>query len=266
MAPDSCRRHQHCRRLRLPTLKFVRSQYEFVSRTIPSWINPAQPTPTPVASRAPWWLRWLGALIEPWIRIRHEPRDPRTQYDPALPVCYVTERYGLSDTLILEQACREAGLPEPLHPFAFRRTEQKTRDVRAVATRWLDVPATAFAHPFGNPGAIARRRARSSRPGSAVDPRVDPGRTCAGSTKRLVSRLVFGKLGCRRPFPASAVSAAERTRHHRAVFHADFPARGAHRRTRCAEHPAQGIARTARPLPSRPRSSHRPGSYRIDVP
>ena len=72
---------------------------------------------TPIAPRAPWWLRVLGALAEPWLRIKREPVDPRAACDPAVPVCYVIERYGLSDTLILEQACREAGMPEPLRPF-----------------------------------------------------------------------------------------------------------------------------------------------------
>jgi len=82
--------------------------------------QPLEPTAkSPAPTLAPLWLRALGFLIEPWIRIRREPAEPRTQYDPALPVCYVTERYGLSDTLILEQACREAGLPEPLRPFTF---------------------------------------------------------------------------------------------------------------------------------------------------
>ncbi len=87
--------------------------------------QPVEPTPTtpaptsPASTQAPLWLRALGFLIEPWIRIRREPAEPRAQYDLALPVCYVTERYGLSDTLILEQACREAGLPEPLRPFTF---------------------------------------------------------------------------------------------------------------------------------------------------
>jgi glycerol-3-phosphate O-acyltransferase len=77
------------------------------------------PPPAPAPTLAPRWLRVLGQMVEPWIRIRREPAEPRSQYDPALPVCYVTERYGLSDTLILEQACREAGLPEPLRPFEF---------------------------------------------------------------------------------------------------------------------------------------------------
>ncbi len=73
----------------------------------------------PIAARpqAPWWLRALGAVVEPWLKIHRDPADPRASLDPAVPVCYVIERYGLSDTLILEQACREAGLPEPLRPF-----------------------------------------------------------------------------------------------------------------------------------------------------
>ncbi len=76
------------------------------------------PIPQTLArSQAPWWLRALGALVEPWVKIQRDPADPRATLDPAMPVCYVIERYGLSDTLILEQACREAGLPEPLRPF-----------------------------------------------------------------------------------------------------------------------------------------------------
>ena len=124
-----------------------------------------QPLPTAPAipaAHAPWWLRTLGAVIEPWLRIRCEPAQPRTQIDPALPVCYVTERYGLSDTLILEQACREAGLPEPLQPlqlgglrkaramfalsrrdgWLFRRPRSRTHS--ETLAQWLD---TLRAHP-----------------------------------------------------------------------------------------------------------------------
>jgi glycerol-3-phosphate O-acyltransferase len=88
--------------------------------------QPLSPAPTTAAAtRAPWWLRTLGAVIEPWLRIRRDPEHPATQIDPALPVCYVTERYGLSDTLILEQACREAGLPEPLQPLTLADLHKK---------------------------------------------------------------------------------------------------------------------------------------------
>ncbi|NCT66570.1 MAG: glycerol-3-phosphate 1-O-acyltransferase PlsB [Rhodanobacteraceae bacterium] len=73
--------------------------------------------PAPVASeatRVPAWLGALGALLKPWIRLRRTPADARALLgDDARPTVYVIERYGLSDTLILEQACREAGLPSP---------------------------------------------------------------------------------------------------------------------------------------------------------
>lgn len=66
-------------------------------------------------SRVPLMFRWLGKLAEPWLQIRREPAAPASLgIDPAQPVCYVVERYGLSNSLILEQACREAGLPSPL--------------------------------------------------------------------------------------------------------------------------------------------------------
>jgi len=96
-----------------------------------------QPVPTlppPAPPLAPLWLRALGLLIEPWIRIKREPAEPRAQYDLSQPVCYVTERYGLSDTLILEQACREAGLPEPLRPFEFAGLK-KQRAMFALSRR-----------------------------------------------------------------------------------------------------------------------------------
>ncbi|HEX6832189.1 MAG TPA: glycerol-3-phosphate 1-O-acyltransferase PlsB, partial [Rudaea sp.] len=76
------------------------------------------PATAPTRPQAAWWLRALGAMLEPWVKIRREPAQPRAQYDLAAPVVYVTERYGLSDTLILEQACRDAGMPEPLQPFS----------------------------------------------------------------------------------------------------------------------------------------------------
>ena len=40
----------------------------------------------------------------------------RQQID-ARPVCYVLEDYGLSNALILDRACRDAGLPPPLVPL-----------------------------------------------------------------------------------------------------------------------------------------------------
>ena len=76
------------------------------------------PSPAPVAGKArrPLWARLLGKLMEPWIAIELEPKAPAQLID-GRPVCYVLEDYGLSNALILERACREAGLPSPLQPM-----------------------------------------------------------------------------------------------------------------------------------------------------
>ena len=69
--------------------------------------------------KPPLWARVLGRLIEPWLKLDIEPDDPGLfrQFDDGRPVCYVLEDYGLSNALILERACREAGLPSPLQPM-----------------------------------------------------------------------------------------------------------------------------------------------------
>jgi len=70
----------------------------------------------PVGARPPLWSRVLGKLLEPWITLELEPQAPAALID-GRPVCYVLEDYGLSNMLILERACREAGLPSPLQPM-----------------------------------------------------------------------------------------------------------------------------------------------------
>ncbi len=86
--------------------------------------------------RAPWWFVLAGRLLEPWVRLRRDPAEPASLLKPGVPVCYVIERDGLSDALILERACREAGLPSPLQPLAGTR---RRRSVFALAHRdgWL---------------------------------------------------------------------------------------------------------------------------------
>ncbi|MBN8797995.1 MAG: hypothetical protein J0H45_01350, partial [Stenotrophomonas nitritireducens] len=44
--------------------------------------------------RRPLWSRLLGRLIEPWLGLKIEPEQ--LQHDPAQPVVYVLEDYGLS--------------------------------------------------------------------------------------------------------------------------------------------------------------------------
>lgn len=59
-------------------------------------------------------IRVLGSLLGRWLKIRQEPSDPAELVAPSdLPTVYVLERHGLSDTLILDQATAEAGLPAP---------------------------------------------------------------------------------------------------------------------------------------------------------
>ncbi len=93
----------------------------------PDPAQPELPMPPPAAAtaasrpdlralrRRPWWSRVLGRMMAPWVSLTIEPADP-AQFDDGSgrPVCYVLEDYGLSNALILERACREAGLPSPL--------------------------------------------------------------------------------------------------------------------------------------------------------
>ncbi|XRD79519.1 glycerol-3-phosphate 1-O-acyltransferase PlsB [Dyella halodurans] len=93
-------------------------------------------TDTPARSRAPWWFNLAGQLLEPWVRIRRDPAEPAALLQAGAPVCYVIERDGFSDGLILERACREAGLPSPMQPLSGTR---RKRSVFALARRdgWL---------------------------------------------------------------------------------------------------------------------------------
>ena len=79
------------------------------------------PAPVPVRAvhvppaRPPWWVRLMERVLAPWIEIKREPTVPPFVLDR--PVCYVMENYGLSNALILDRACREAGLPSPFAPL-----------------------------------------------------------------------------------------------------------------------------------------------------
>ncbi len=82
---------------------------------------PAAPLPAVrmPQGRRPWWARLLGSIMAPWVQLTIEPEQP-AEHAPEIggrPVCYVLEDYGLSNALILERACREAGLPSPLQPL-----------------------------------------------------------------------------------------------------------------------------------------------------
>jgi glycerol-3-phosphate O-acyltransferase len=87
---------------------------------------------TTYRSRAPWWFNLAGHLLEPWVRIRRDPAEPAGLLKSDTPVCYVIERDGFSDALILDRACREAGLPSPMQPLSHGR---RRRSVFALARR-----------------------------------------------------------------------------------------------------------------------------------
>jgi glycerol-3-phosphate O-acyltransferase len=89
-----------------------------------------------MTGRVPVGMRLLGRIAEPWIAIRREPEPlPLDLIDPSRPLCYVIERYGTSNMLILEQACREAGLPSPLLPMQGGDLIGKQRSVIALSRR-----------------------------------------------------------------------------------------------------------------------------------
>src|SRR5690349_2315897 len=79
---------------------------------------PMSHTP-PGSDRAPFFMRLLGGLLRPWLKIKTEPSEPAALVLPGdgVPVVYMLERYGLSNALILEEACRAHGLPAPLKPM-----------------------------------------------------------------------------------------------------------------------------------------------------
>ena len=68
------------------------------------------------SGRRPWWAGLLAKVLEPWIELRIEPLPESLKNDPR-PICFVLEDYGLSNALILDRACREAGLPSALRPL-----------------------------------------------------------------------------------------------------------------------------------------------------
>lgn len=78
-------------------------------------MNPSEDKLEPAVARprARWRLTLLARLLEPWVRIKRDPAEPTSLIAPDVPVCYVIERHGLSDALILDRACHEAGLPDP---------------------------------------------------------------------------------------------------------------------------------------------------------
>jgi len=89
-------------------------------------------------------MRLMGRILRPWIAIRREPSTPpEALLRPQLPVCYVIERYGLTNTAILVRACAEAGLPPPLQRISDHPAFGDERALVALSRRqstWFGRP------------------------------------------------------------------------------------------------------------------------------
>ena len=141
--------------------------------------------------KRPLWAALMSKLADPWLVPSIEPEDPR-QYVDDRPVCYVLEDYGLSNALILERACRDAGLPSPLAPLP---GDPLGRKRAYVALSRRNASARAAVADL-SPG--ARNRAR---------PRPTPVRWRACSTRTATTRS-WTCSWCR----CRSSSAARRTR------------------------------------------------------
>ncbi|MCG6118744.1 MAG: glycerol-3-phosphate 1-O-acyltransferase PlsB [Aquimonas sp.] len=92
---------------------------------------------------APLLIRLLGRLLRPWLAIRREPLAPAETLAEGVPVCYVIERYGLTNACILAQACEEAGLPPPLQTIGEHPDYAGERALIALSRRqstWFGRP------------------------------------------------------------------------------------------------------------------------------
>jgi glycerol-3-phosphate O-acyltransferase len=155
---------------------------------------PAEPPPAappPARGRRPWWAGLLGRLLEPWIQLRIDPL-PEALTGDSRPVCYVLEDYGISNALILERACREAGLPSALRPLSGDPLKRKRAYValsRRNATTTLGLAADmAVDIATGKPPKIARPARRHSE---ALARLLDAHRTDPALDVQLVPVSIF---------------------------------------------------------------------------
>ena len=95
-----------------------------------------------VAGKPTLWARLLGRVVDPWLKLDIEPEQP-DRYDDGRLVCYVLEDYGLSNALILQRACREAGLPSPLQTIPGDPLGRKRAYV-ALSRRHANTPLQAL--------------------------------------------------------------------------------------------------------------------------
>ena len=88
-------------------------------------------------AHAGWWRALWGTLLAPWVRIKRDPAEPVTLLAPDTQVIYVIERGGFSDSLILERACHDAGLPSPLAPLPALGRHRRAMFAMRGTGRWF---------------------------------------------------------------------------------------------------------------------------------
>jgi glycerol-3-phosphate O-acyltransferase len=82
----------------------------------PSWQQPP---------RRSWVFRLLKRWAAPFLKIQRVPeKTDSPPFDPTLPVLYVLEYAGLSNLLILDIACDEAGWPSPMQLLPLKHKER----------------------------------------------------------------------------------------------------------------------------------------------
>ena len=89
-------------------------------------------------------LYWVaGKVLSIWARPAIYPDDPAEYItDSDAEVCYVLESGGMTDVLVLEQACARHGLPSPSEPFTFCGNFERRR---FIALRRME--GFFFRHP-----------------------------------------------------------------------------------------------------------------------
>ncbi|MEP6907617.1 MAG: glycerol-3-phosphate 1-O-acyltransferase PlsB [Pseudoxanthomonas sp.] len=133
--------------------------------------SPASPRPPVRPVKRTLWASLMSKLADPWLTPSIEPEDPR-QFVDDRPVCYVLEDYGLSNALILDRACRDAGLPSPLSPLPGDPLGRKRAYValsRRNAGALIPEPGSAKTHS----GSLARLL-QAHRANPALDVQLVP--------------------------------------------------------------------------------------------
>lgn len=98
----------------------------------------AEPVEAAPRRKTRWWLRLLGWITDPLLKVRTVSQDSERPFDPDKPVIYVLEHGGLSNLLILDRACREAGWPRPTESIRFGDRHRLRRWIwlHRVRRRW----------------------------------------------------------------------------------------------------------------------------------